>query len=130
MKKQLIQHSTKDMLNAFEYRLYQMKADSRTKLPEDMEDIEGPEDIQASKDEEHHGWEELRSKQVPDSDGFWTDYTLYRLEDGRYGCVFGDKDIYNPDTSWFDVEFDNEDEAFHWFNNYTTLDEGEAQYWD
>ena len=120
MKRQRVQRSADEMLNAFEYRLYQMKADSYTKIPEDAEDIQAPEEVTAEEDVEYHGWRELRSKQVQDSDGFWTDYTLYELEDGGYGCVFGDKDIYNPDTSWLDAEFDDKDEAFNWFDNYST----------
>jgi len=124
MKKQIVQRSAEDMLNAFQYKLYQMKAASSTKLPEDIDDIEAPQDVEASDDGEYHGWRALRSKQVQDLDGFWTDYTLYELEDGGYGCVFGDKDVYNPDTSYFDEVFDGYDEAKTWFDNYEGFADG------
>ena len=120
MKRQKVQRSIDDMLNAFQYKLYQMKAASSTKLPEDIDEIEAPQDVEASDDGEYHGWRALRSKQVQDSDGFWTDYTLYELEDGGYGCVFGDNDVYNPDTSWLDAQFDTKEEALNWFENYST----------
>lgn len=117
MKKQRVERTGQDMLKAFEYRLYQMKADSSCN-PEPV-----AEEIEASEDEEYHGWRELKSKDVRDSDGFMTEYTLYELEDGGYGCVFGDKDLYNPDTSWLDVSFDTLEEALNWFDNYTGFED-------
>ena len=64
----------------------------------------------------------LRTKQVPDSDGFMTDYTLY--EDsltGEYVCVFGDKDTHLPEDGYFDFETESEDEANEWFDSYEGL---------
>lgn len=69
-------------------------------------------------------WEEVDSKSVQDSDGFSTDYTLYKNNEGKYRCVFGDKDVYTPDED-SDMDFDNEDEAREWFNSYEGLVESE-----
>lgn len=62
----------------------------------------------------------LRTKQVPDSDGFMTDYTLYENNiTGEYVCVFGDRDTHSPEDEWFDFETESEDEANEWFDSYT-----------
>ena len=64
-------------------------------------------------------WEELDSKQVQDSDGFYTDYTLYHnTETDQYVCIFGDKDIYRPGDSYYDFECDTYEEAIEWFESY------------
>lgn len=64
-------------------------------------------------------WEEIRSKQVYDFDGFLTDYTLwYNNETGEWCTVFGDKDIYHPWDADHDMNFDSEDEAQDWFDDY------------
>lgn len=61
----------------------------------------------------------LDSKQVQDSDGFYTDYTLYKASDGSvYFCMFGDSDLYEPNPEYADAEFDNEEEAYEWFEDY------------
>lgn len=72
-------------------------------------------------------WEEVASKQVLDSDGFWTDYTMYYNEDeGRFVCIFGDKDLYNPTNAEPDFECEEKWEAFEWFEDYDTgEDDGE-----
>lgn len=62
-------------------------------------------------------WEELQSKSVLDSDGFYTDYTLY-TNGSVYICMFGDKDIYEPDEAYADYSTESRDEAYSWFNNY------------
>lgn len=68
--------------------------------------------------EESH-FEEIASKSVQDSDGFTTDYTLYKdLDNNKYVCVFGDKDLYRPEDEDFDFETDYEEEAKEWFNSY------------
>ena len=65
-------------------------------------------------------WELLSKKSVPDSDGFLTEYSLYRSTDGSmFICMFGDSDIYEPDPNYADYETDDEDTAWEWFNNYT-----------
>lgn len=62
----------------------------------------------------------LRTKQVPDSDGFMTDYTLYENNiTGEYVCVLGDRDTHSPEDEWFDFETESEDEANEWFDSYT-----------
>lgn len=76
-------------------------------------------------------WKELSSKMVPDSDGFYTDYTLYESTDPEatgcaYICMFGDKDVYQPDAGYADMEFDDLSEAEDWFYSYQgLLDEDE-----
>lgn len=88
----------------------------------------------------------VTSKQVQDSDGFWTDYTMYAhiqaptdvwydlLRNGitgvedipdeyitEYVFVFGDNDMYDPNDGMtsFDWECDSEKEAWDWFQDYT-----------
>ena len=63
------------------------------------------------------GWEEIDSKSVEDSDGFTTDYTMYKNSDGTYRFVFGDKDLYGPEDD-YDWEEDNEEVAKQWFRDY------------
>lgn len=66
-----------------------------------------------------NGFTEIESKQVLDSDGYWTDYTMYQDdEDGTYIFMFGDKDIYEPDRDWADWECETEEEAYEWFESY------------
>jgi hypothetical protein len=67
---------------------------------------------------------EIASKQVPDSDGFLTDYTMYKnINTGEYVFVFGDKDIYRPEDGYFDWECETEEEAKEWFDNYVGFDD-------
>ena len=74
-------------------------------------------------------WRELASKSVEDSDGFYTDYTLYT--DGQtYICMFGDKDLYEPDASYADYETESESDAWDWFNSYTGFADEEDEYDD
>ena len=74
-------------------------------------------------------WRELASKSVEDSDGFYTDYTLYT--DGQtYICMFGDKDLYEPDASYADYETESEQDAWAWFNSYTGFADEEDEYDD
>lgn len=88
----------------------------------------------------------VTSKQVQDSDGFWTDYTMYAhiqvptdvwynllrnemfsmadIPDEyitEYVFVFGDNDMYDPNDGMtsFDWECDSEKEAWDWFQDYT-----------
>lgn len=69
-------------------------------------------------------YEKLRSKQVPDSDGFLTDYTMYYdHEMEQYVFVFGDNDMYDPETADHDYECEDKDEAYEWFENYSGIDE-------
>lgn len=66
----------------------------------------------------------LDKKLVADSDGFYTDYSLYKDNvENIYVCVFGDSDIYRPEDENFDAEFEYEDEAYNWFDNYRGFEE-------
>lgn len=69
-------------------------------------------------------WVELDHKMVKDSDGFETDYTLWYNEyTDKYVCIFGDRDVYYPENSEWDIECENEDEAREWFDSYTGFDD-------
>lgn len=75
-------------------------------------------------------WEQIAYKQVPDLNGFYTDYTMYEnllfgTDDDypQFVCVFGDRDLYTPDDGDFDFETDFEDEAWEWFDSYNGFDE-------
>lgn len=64
-------------------------------------------------------WQQLETKEVIDSDGFATEYSLWHNnDDDTYICIFGDSEIYTPDDSYPDAEFDTEKEAYEWFNSY------------
>lgn len=79
-------------------------------------------------------WICLDIKHVRDSDGMLTDYALYTTEDeDKYICMFGDVDAYPPDEMYADAEFDSEEEALEWFEDYTgpgDEDEDEDEYYD
>ena len=64
-------------------------------------------------------WIRKDRKQVQDSDGFYTDYTLYfNPSTGMWVTVFGDADIYRPEDGNYDWEGENEEEAYEWFESY------------
>ena len=70
-------------------------------------------------DEYDTTWIKLAQKQVPDSDGFYTDYTMYISDDGTsYIFMFGDEDIYGPDPQYADYECSDWNEASEWWNDY------------
>lgn len=75
-------------------------------------------------------WEEIRTKSVLDSDGFYTDYTMYQnIHDGSFIFMFGDKDVYEPDRDYADYETDSEEVADEWFDSYEGfVDEDEDVY--
>lgn len=78
-------------------------------------------------------WICLDIKYVRDSDGMLTDYALYTTKDeDKYICMFGDADVYAPDEMYADAEFDTEDEALEWFENYVGPgdEEDEDEYYD
>ena len=82
--------------------------------------------VRSSIDEDSN-WRELASKSVEDSDGFYTDYTLY-TNGSTFICMFGDKDIYEPDQAYADYETENEEDAYDWFDNYEGFaDEDDAE---
>lgn len=102
-------------------------AEQVTDVDENLEDVYAVDTLEDdfvdyyddSSDIEESVWAYVDSKQVQDSDGFWTDYTLYHnIETDEYATVFGDADMYKPEDGYFDAEFDNRDEAIEWFESY------------
>ena len=76
-------------------------------------------------------WEFVSSKSVRDSDGFFTEYTLYyNTEEDRYVCIFGDSDLYDPTNTEPDFECEEKWEAFEWFNDYVGPGDDEDEYED
>ena len=70
-------------------------------------------------------YKKLKSKEVQDFDGWWTEYTLYCSPDKEYYfCILGDPDIYNTpeDADW---EGYSEWEAYEWFDDYEASEEEE-----
>jgi 5-methyltetrahydrofolate--homocysteine methyltransferase len=68
----------------------------------------------------------VKSKDVYDSDGWRTEYTMYYDEvNDRYVFVFGDSDLYDPNDGYeeFDWECDTEREANEWFDNYNGFED-------
>lgn len=77
-------------------------------------------------DEDDSPYQYLESKQVLDSDGFYTDYTLYLNTDtGNYICMFGDNDVYEPDEDYADYVTDSKSTAYEWFENYHGFEDDE-----
>lgn len=70
-------------------------------------------------DDDVQDWELVTWKSVEDFDGFTTDYSLwYNSAEDYYVCIFGDRDLYTPETADFDAEFETEREAYEWFDSY------------
>lgn len=87
-------------------------------LVSEADEIESSVDI--DEETEDPKWICLDIKHVRDSDGMLTDYALYTTEDeDKYICMFGDVDAYPPDEMYADAEFDSEEEALEWFEDYT-----------
>ena len=78
-------------------------------------------------DEDDSEWIKLNRKYVLDSDGLYTDYTLY-TNGHEYICMFGDEDIYGPDPGYADFSTDSEEEALEWFDSYEGMDETDEIY--
>lgn len=75
-------------------------------------------------DEYDTTWIKLAQKQVPDSDGFYTDYTMYISDDGTsYIFMFGDEDMYGPDPQYADYECSDWNEASEWWNGYNGFED-------
>ncbi len=64
----------------------------------------------------------VKSKEVYDSDGWRTEYTMYQdnYDEDHFVFVFGDSDLYDPNDGYeeFDYECDSRREAEEWFDNY------------
>lgn len=80
--------------------------------------------VTASWDEDDSEWIKLNRKPVLDSDGFYTDYTLY-TNGHEYICMFGDEDLYGPDPDYADFSTDSEQEAMEWFDSYEGFEDEE-----
>lgn len=53
----------------------------------------------------------------------------YDILNDRWVTVFGDHEIYTPEDGYFDNEFDNEEEAYEFFNDYEGIyDDGEQEF--
>lgn len=75
--------------------------------------------LNSYEEEEKVEYEYIRSKSVQDSDGFMTDYTMYRQKGtDKYVFVYGDNDVYSADDGNFDYECEGETHANEWFNSY------------
>lgn len=68
---------------------------------------------------QYDDWEEVARKIVQDSDGFLTDYVMYKKKgEDLWICMFGDSDIYPPDPDYADWSEDDETAAWEWFDSY------------
>lgn len=90
-----------------------------------MDELYNPEDYAGGYTE----WDEIATKSVKDADGFWTDYTMwYNPFTDLYVFIFGDKDIYYPEnTSSYDWETDNYEEAKEWWDNYNGFEDDDIE---
>lgn len=70
-------------------------------------------------------WMKLAQKSVIDSDGFYTDYTLYTDGD-IYICILGDNELYEPNIDYADYETDDEESAWNWFNAYEGFSDNDS----
>lgn len=76
-------------------------------------------------------WEMVSSKSVHDTDGWVDDYSLWHdIENDRWCCIFGDNDLYDPYNAEPDAEFDSEDEAIEWFDNYYGPGDDDPNDWE
>lgn len=95
---------------------YEIVLDNISEIIEADTDVYENDDIS---DDTLVGFSEIATKSVIDSDGSYTDYTMYlNTNTGEYVFVFGDKDIYSPADGNFDWECETEEEAWEWFNSY------------
>lgn len=114
-----------------EYTVEDWWKDTTENYPEEFEDLPRIDDIESSvsvkssylDEDDTTEWIEVQSKAVQDSNGFWTDYTWYRNQDGtKHIFMFGDKDIYTPDANYADWECESYEEAEEWFDSYDGFD--------
>ena len=109
MKRYVHPQSTMDMLNAFEERKRELESSDSITASDDW----------YGDDEEDTVWEKVQTKDVKDTDGFWTEYSLWHnVITDEWVTVFGDTDLYTPSNSYPDMEFDSEEEAREWFDYY------------
>ena len=76
-------------------------------------------------------YRKIISKKVMDSDGFYTDYTMYyNPDEDNYFFMFGDEDVYGPDPDYADWTCDTNEEATEWYNNYNGFEDDYDDYLD
>lgn len=69
-------------------------------------------------------YRKIISKKVVDSDGFYTDYTMYyNPDEDNYFFMFGDEDVYGPDPDYADWTCETNEEATEWYNNYNGFED-------
>lgn len=128
--------STEDMLNAFESKLNSLRSDSvesseKISCSETMDWLDSSINWEDwTEDDYEQIWEKIERKQVQDSDGFYTDYTLwYNVLTDEWCTVFGDNDLYKPWNADHDMDFEsNEQEARDWFDDYNGFADDEEIY--
>ena len=82
------------------------------------------ESLRESNDFEEYTY--IKSKELYDSDGWRTEYTMYYDEvNDRYVFVLGDSDLYDPNDGYeeFDWKCDTEREANEWFDSYNGFED-------
>lgn len=75
-------------------------------------------------------WSKIDTKPILDTDGFWTEYSLWAYGPDQFFTFYGDTDIYSPDARpeegpeywelYSDWSGDSEREALEWFDAYQT----------
>lgn len=103
------------------YEIYEDKTDDGcTIFFDETDSVYSSSDYNDDSDlEADWAWEILDTKRVLDSDGFYTDYTLYTNEnEDIYICMLGNRNLYGPDIDYADYETDDENAAWEWFDNY------------
>lgn len=75
-------------------------------------------------------YERVKSKLVQDSDGFYTDYTWYKDENGYNVFVFGDSDLYLPEDGEYDWETESDEQAEEWFDSYNGFEDEDSLHYD
>lgn len=84
--------------------------------------------LDSYEEDEKVEYEYIRSKSIQDSDGFMTDYTMYRQKGtDKYVFVYGDNDVYSAENGNFDYECEGETHANEWFNSYGEEEEIEKE---
>lgn len=103
---------TDKMLTTDELNRYDIKE----RIPESIEDTDD--------DVDGFEWEIQHVKTIPDADGFTTQYALYKKTDGtKWITMYGDIDYNPPEEMYADMEFDNEQEAIEFFDDYMGYEE-------
>ena len=121
--------------NANAERDYQEMKDAEYEMEHPYDDIgdyeywqmenEIPEDDFELPDVEFSDYSLVDRKTVDDSNGFTTEYSWYKDNNGHHVFVFGDSDLYRPEDGEWDWESDSDENAKEWFDNYNGFEEDE-----